>query len=194
MYRLFTLGAVTLLPPTENGASALLSSRKPLALLAYLASAHCRYTTRDLLIGLFWPESDHSHARSSLNQSLHLIRQSLGADALEVRGGEEIGIAAEAVWCDVPAFRRSLKRGRYAEALELYRGDLLSGFFIRGADGFEHWLETERTALRREAAAAAWAIAGEGGSSDGDGPVMPAITSSWRVGRLVKPARDAPGR
>src|SRR6185503_174299 len=43
--------------------------------------------------------------------------------------------------------------------LELYRGDLLSGMFIAGADEAERWLERERGALRAAASEAAGVLA-----------------------------------
>ena len=41
----------------------------------------------------------------------------------------------------------------------MYRGDLLEGFFVTGAPGFEEWLDRERTRLRARAATGAWALA-----------------------------------
>src|SRR5690606_15039422 len=54
------------------------------------------------------------------------------------------------------AFEEALGAGRLAEALELYRGDLLEGFFVPGASAeFDHWLDAERARLRRRAIEAA---------------------------------------
>jgi len=39
-------------------------------------------------------------------------------------------------------------RANWPTALDLYRGDLLEGFFIRGAPEFEQWLEDERARLK----------------------------------------------
>src|SRR5207249_73599 len=46
-----------------------------------------------------------------------------------------------------------------AQALDLYRGDLLEGFFIRGAPAFEQWLEDERARLRAVALRSATLLA-----------------------------------
>jgi hypothetical protein len=48
------------------------------------------YHRRDSLLGLFWPNADEEHLRSSLRKSLHLLRKSLGEHALLSRGDEEI--------------------------------------------------------------------------------------------------------
>src|SRR2546427_6170125 len=50
--------------------------------------------------------------------------------------------------------------GRHAEALDLYQGAFLDGFFVsEAAPELERWVEEERIALRRRAAASAWALA-----------------------------------
>jgi TolB-like protein len=65
------------------------------------------------------------------------------------------------VWCDAVAFAGLIKEGRWAEALELYRGDLLEGLFPGGVgEKFETWLEDQRSALREQAARAAWECSG----------------------------------
>ncbi|UCG88051.1 MAG: tetratricopeptide repeat protein, partial [Gemmatimonadota bacterium] len=55
----------------------------------------------------------------------------------------------------------AVEAGEYEKALELYRGDLVEGLFVREAPEFERWLEDERTRLREKAAGAAWALAHE---------------------------------
>jgi len=50
--------------------------------------------------------------------------------------------------------------GRDAEALDLFQGDFLDGFFVsEAAPELERWVEEERIALRRRAAASAWSLA-----------------------------------
>src|SRR5437016_7495951 len=50
--------------------------------------------------------------------------------------------------------------GREAEAPDLFQGDFLDGFFVsEAAAELERWVEEERIALRRRAAASAWALA-----------------------------------
>ena len=57
------------------------------------------------------------------------------------------------------AFDVAVDAARLTEALALYRGDLLDGFFISGAPEFERWLEDERARLRRRAVETAWTLA-----------------------------------
>jgi serine/threonine-protein kinase len=143
----------------SDSATALLSQPKRLALLIYLALARpAGFQRRDRLAGLFWPEHSDYHARAALRKTLHVIRQSLGDDVLLVRGDDEVAINRDRLWCDAPAFNEAVAAGHFARALELFRGELLDGFFP-DAPGFETWLETERDAYRESAASAAWQMA-----------------------------------
>jgi serine/threonine-protein kinase len=131
---------------------------KRLAILAYLAvEGPGRFHRRDSLLALFWPEMDDHHARASLRRTLHFLRTHLGDGALDARG-DEIAVS-EAVWSDVAALGEALDEGRLEAALDLYRGDLLAGFFVPTAPGFERWLDGERERLRRLASGAAWQLA-----------------------------------
>ena len=61
--------------------------------------------------------------------------------------------------CDVWAFDAAIDQGRPADALALYRGELLAGFHISDAPDFEHWMDEERSRLRQRAGEAGWALA-----------------------------------
>src|SRR2546422_3122621 len=58
------------------------------------------------------------------------------------------------------------RSGRLADALDLYRGDLLEGFFIRGGPAFEQWLEDERVRLKVVALRSATLLAERGGLAE----------------------------
>jgi serine/threonine-protein kinase len=151
-----TLGTLGLRVADGRELHALLAQPKRMALLAYLCIAQPRgFHRRDTLLGLFWPSADQEHARASLRNSLHILRRALGDDAILSRGDEEVAVDFQLVSCDTTAFEESVKAKRLEEALELYRGDLLTGFFIDEAPEFEHWLHLERTRLRACAARAA---------------------------------------
>jgi serine/threonine-protein kinase len=158
LIRLHLLGTVDLRRDAVEVRS-VLSQPKRMALLAYLASATPRgFHSRETLLGLFWPESDPERARNSLRQALHQLRRSLGDDVLVSRADHEVGVDPAAFWCDAAAFGDAVAEGRYEDALKLYRGDLLPGFFIDDAPEAERWLEEERTRLRRAATDAAWRL------------------------------------
>ena len=154
------LGTLSLTTTDGREAGSLLSQPRRLALLAYLAAATPRGPhRRDTLLALFWPELDQDHARAALRQSLHVLRSALGADAMVSRGDEEIGLDFDQIWCDVSAFDHAIDGGELEQALDLYRGNLLEGFFISDAPEFERWLESERAKLAGAAARTARSLA-----------------------------------
>jgi TolB-like protein/DNA-binding SARP family transcriptional activator/Tfp pilus assembly protein PilF len=148
--------------PQPAFAQAVLAQPKRLALLAYLAAAApAGFRRRDTLLALLWPELDDERARNALNKTVHHLRRALGGDTILNRGDDEVGVDPAGLGCDVAAFERALDEGRLADALALYRGDLLDGFFVADAAGFERWLDDRRAALRRRAAEGARALARE---------------------------------
>jgi DNA-binding SARP family transcriptional activator/tetratricopeptide (TPR) repeat protein/TolB-like protein len=174
MIQLRLFGTVELYSDDEPEPRAILVQPKRLALLAYLAATPRGLRRRDTLLGLFWPELDSERARGALSKALHYLRRALGEGVLVTQGDEEVRVDATRLWCDVAAFERALEEARQAEALELYRGDLMQGFFLSGVPEFERWVEEERDQLRRRAAAAGWALA-EAHEAGGD----PVGASAW---------------
>src|SRR5256886_14004197 len=150
------LGGLNLLGVGGHELNSVLAQPKRVALLAYLAAATPRRLhRRDAVLGLCWPELDQEHARAALRQALHGLRHALGDGVLVTRGDEDIVLDAERIRCDVVEFARAAEVGRLADALDLYRGDLLEGFFIRGAPEFDQWLEASLarvTAVARRSA------------------------------------------
>ena len=160
MVELRVLGPLELIASDRRPAESLIRRPRRAALLAYLAVAAPRgFHRRDKLLALFWPELDEPHARGALSQALYVLRQALGDGTIATRGNDEVGLATGGVCCDVAAFEASLDGGQPGDALALYRGDLLDGFFIAGAPRFEQWVERERARLRDRAADGAWALA-----------------------------------
>ena len=162
MVELRLLGSVHLQASDGRDVEALVRHAKRTALLAYLAAALPRGPhRRDTLLAMFWPEFDSARARAALSQALYVVREALGSEAIVPLGDGALAVDGAAVWCDVVAFEAALDAGRPREALELYRGDLLEGFFVTGAPEFERWLERERARLRERASEGAWALADE---------------------------------
>ncbi|HEV7388293.1 MAG TPA: BTAD domain-containing putative transcriptional regulator, partial [Gemmatimonadaceae bacterium] len=155
-----TLGTLDLRAADGRELHSLLAQPKRIALLVYLCIAEPRgYHRRDTLLGLFWPDSDQEHARTSLRKSLHILRRSIGEDAILSRGDEEVAADFGRISCDVASFDELFRNNRFKEALELYRGDLLTGFFVDDAPVFEQWIQAQRSRLRASAARAAYAAA-----------------------------------
>ena len=167
MIQLRVLGSLELTDSAGRELEGLRRRQKRAALLSYLAAAPHAFQRRDRLLSVFWPELDAPHARAALSQALHLFRLALGDSAIVTRGDDEISLNGEAVWCDSRAFESAVDDGRAAEALALYRGDLLDGFYIADAPEFEQWLDRERERYRQLASRAAW-VAAEDCARHGD--------------------------
>src|SRR5687767_3272539 len=160
MVRLRVLGVIDVRRDDGSSIDAVLRQPKRMALLTYLA-ASCGGAPRrrDVIVSMFWPEADDRHARDSLSAALSFLRRNLGSGAIATRGEEEIGCGLRHVVADVAGFLHAIQEQRDADALSLYGGDLLPGFHVQDAPGFEEWLERERARLRSMAAASAARLA-----------------------------------
>jgi TolB-like protein/DNA-binding SARP family transcriptional activator/Flp pilus assembly protein TadD len=145
MLRLQTLGGLALLD--ESGA-AVATQRRRLALLALLAAAGERGLTRDKVVAYFWPESSAENARHALEQLLYELRRQV-SDKLFL-GTDPIALDPKTIETDLGEFRGALSRGAAADAVGYYRGAFLDGLYLRGADAFERWSESERARLAAE--------------------------------------------
>lgn len=166
MLTLRLLGSLDLQSSDGLPCASVLSQPKRAALLAYLTlAAPGGFVRRDTLLGLLWPDSDTKRGRAALRQAIRFLRKHLGDEVVTSRGDEEVGVTGVA--CDAVDLRRAIARGDLATAVALYRGELLPGFFVDGADELDRWLHAERDQLRRSAAAAAVTVA-ERSASSGD--------------------------
>jgi DNA-binding SARP family transcriptional activator len=128
--------------------------RRRMALLTLLGSSTSESFSRDRLVGLLWPESDERTARHLLADSVYVLRRALGAGAIAT-SGDELRLSPQGVRVDITEFRHALAAERWADALALYRGDFLDGFFVRNASEFERWASSERARLHADAIRAA---------------------------------------
>jgi serine/threonine-protein kinase len=141
MFRLEMLGGLTL---TVDGRH-LAPPRRQLAVLAMLAAAGDRGTTRDKVIACLWPESAPDNARHALEQLLYSLRRQL--PAVLAPGADPLRLDAAAISTDLADFSARLTSGDFAGAASVYRGPFLDGFFLSGAPEFERWMDREREKL-----------------------------------------------
>jgi DNA-binding SARP family transcriptional activator/tRNA A-37 threonylcarbamoyl transferase component Bud32 len=182
--RLRVLGPIELQDADGRELRSILAQPKRLALLVYLAASSGGFHRRDTLLALFWPELDERRGRDALNQAIRFLRKELGGATESVivsRGADELGMSTAVLWSDVVAFRDARDAGRHADALELYRGDFLQGFFSGRDAGFEDWGERERARLRAHAAQSARALAEV---SEGQQHFTTAVASARRAVEL----------
>ncbi|MBC8134617.1 MAG: hypothetical protein H8F28_01860, partial [Fibrella sp.] len=112
-------------------------TRKVASLIAFLV-LHPQRHSRDALTDSFWPDADFEAARASLRVALSHIRKTLGTDFLDTTR-DTVGISA-AFTCDVTDFVRAVSAKRWTDAAQLYRGELLPGFW-------DDWIVAERERL-----------------------------------------------
>lgn len=126
---------------TLGGAPVPFSSQKERALLAYLAVEADRPHRRDSLADLLWPESPPAAAADNLRSALARLRRAIRDEEttppflLITRETLQFNRASDHA-LDVSAFQEALAdsdASRAAQALALYRGDLLAGFALPDA-------------------------------------------------------------
>ncbi len=121
---------------------------KPLALLAFLAAAGLKGATRDKILGHLWADSDTSHARHALKQTVYALRRDSEEPGLIV-GSTVLRLDSAAVRVDLLEFRQALAGGSLEQATAIYTGSFLDGFYLEDGGTFEEWMERERTSLTR---------------------------------------------
>src|SRR5512146_421983 len=146
MFDLTLLGLHAVRGPGGREIHSLPAQPKRFALLAYLAIAGGEgYHRRDTLAAMFWPDLDQFAARRALRNTLYHLRVALGDGVIVARGDDAVSIDAAALTCDVSRLSDAVSAGRYEEAIECYRGELLAGIHIANSgEAFEAWLSRER--------------------------------------------------
>jgi DNA-binding SARP family transcriptional activator len=166
------------------------ASDKVRALLAYLASEPDRPHRRETLAGLLWTDYPEASARTSLRRALADLRRVIGdhdADPpfLSIsRQSLQFNCSSDA-WCDVSAVERALVApglhaptlDQLAQAVELYRGELLAGFSLGDSVLFDEWLLLKRERLRRQMLDALQQLTG---ACEACGDLDRALAYAWR--------------
>ncbi|WP_315835997.1 BTAD domain-containing putative transcriptional regulator [Bradyrhizobium prioriisuperbiae] len=144
-YRLALLGRFELTGPCG---SIDIASRKAIATLAYLACATPHPQRREKLTHLLWGSHPEMQARQNLRQTLYVLRQGLGPDAL-ISDGDYISLKPGLLACDVPRFETLIRDGSrdaLAAAVDLHKGLFLTDIDIAEED-WDQWLKNERQRL-----------------------------------------------
>ncbi len=146
MIELTLLGLQTVRASDGREFGSLAAQPKRFALLAYLAmTGGGGYHRRDALTAMFWPELDQFAARRALRNTLYHLRETIGDGVLITRGDDAIAIDPESLTCDGTKLSAAVAEGRFEEAVDLFRGELLAGVhFPNAGEGFEEWLSRER--------------------------------------------------
>jgi DNA-binding SARP family transcriptional activator/TolB-like protein len=146
MIELTLLGLHTARDSDGRELGSLMAQPKRFALLAYLAIAGGDgYHRRDSLAAMFWPDLDQFAARRALRNTLYHLREAIGDEALITRGDEALAIDPTRLTCDVTRLEAAVSEGKFEEAVDFFRGELLAGVhFANAGEAFEEWLVRER--------------------------------------------------
>ena len=132
-----------------------LSTKIGQALLAYLALTPEQRHSRDKLAALLWEDRPDKQARTSLRQTLAVLRKAIPPveSPWLCADGDWIALDRGVVETDVAIFEGLAAQATaqtLTRAAGLYKGDLLQGFNIR-SESFSDWLRGERERLHERA-------------------------------------------
>ncbi len=141
---------ISLLGPPRirrDGEPVSFDTRKATALLAHLALSE-RARSREALCELLWPDQDPEHARGALRRTLSAVRKAVGEEWMDTTG-DSVALRPGAL-LDVASFRSLSDAGELEAAVEVFRGELLEGFYLKDSPGFDAWQVREADTLQRE--------------------------------------------
>jgi DNA-binding SARP family transcriptional activator/predicted ATPase len=122
-----------------------IGSRKAMALLVYLITEGGEQK-RESLANLFWPESPKEEAARSLRVALSILRKKF-ADYLDI-SRESVNVKLNTnITLDINDLEKKCAFCQMDEALELYKGEFLQGFYVQDSPDFEDWIRFKQTHL-----------------------------------------------
>ena len=130
------------------------------SLFAFLVTYRDRRHTRDLLAGTFWPDLAEQVARRRLSQALWQIQSALqeaeNGEQLIKSSASDVSFVTTDYWLDVAEFDLHISTAAQLsaahdpaeltsleQAVRLYRGEFLAGFY-------DDWIDFERERLRSD--------------------------------------------
>ncbi len=155
---------------TLDGSPPRFESDKVRALLIYLAANARRAYARETLVDLLWPELPARAARHNLSQALFNLRRAIGdqtaappflritRETIQFNPAADYSLDLDAFTtllaaCDAHGHRHietcAACAQRLADAVALYRGDLLAELTLADSVGFDEWALLEREHYRR---------------------------------------------
>jgi DNA-binding SARP family transcriptional activator/TolB-like protein len=146
--RLRTFGSVFL---SKDGVlmTGAAGQRRLLALLTVVAAAGDKGISRDKVLALLWSEGAPEKSRHALTQALYHTRKALGGAQILLNGGD-LRVDPNVLTSDLCDFQRATDEARFTDAVDLYQGAFLDGFYLNGDPGFDFWVSTERDRLSRQ--------------------------------------------
>lgn len=124
------------------------AQRHRIALLTLLAASWPQPLTRDRALALLWPERDTAGGRRLLNLAVHVLRSTLGEQAI-VSAGDGLVFEPSGVRCDLCDLRAAVMADDPDGIVRCYAGPLLDGFHLPESAEFDIWLAAQRDELSR---------------------------------------------
>lgn len=124
---------------------------KAISTLAWLGHTR-QQASRDMLAGMFWPDSDSVHAKGALRTTVSSLRQVLPGQIICQDSGR-LWLNPELLVCDTHLLLRAASTSCPLEeriaAADSWRGGFLAGFFLPGCERFADMVYGEARSLEQ---------------------------------------------
>jgi DNA-binding SARP family transcriptional activator len=134
------------------------AQRHRVALLTLIVAAWPRALSRERAMSLLWPERDTANARRLLNLAVHVLRSTLGEDAI-ASTGDGLLLNPSLLSCDLHELRAAIGANASERVVRLYTGPLLDGFHLDDSTDFGYWLDERRNEINHAYVGALLALA-----------------------------------
>lgn len=127
-------------------------ARRQARALLYRLAGSLQAVPRQEIGFLFWADETESQARRNLNRLLSYLHASLPQGEMLLLGKNAVQVNPELVQSDARRFERMCTNGSVEsvqEAVTLYRGDFLEGFYLPNSPEYDFWLTEERARYER---------------------------------------------
>ena len=116
---------------------------------------------RESVAELFWNELSQTRTNSNFRRELSILRKHLGdflsisLDFVGINPSSNVQLDAKSLQTATQTIEHGKRKisdkelARAKEDIDLYRGDFLAGFHLRGATGFENWADIQREYFRQ---------------------------------------------
>lgn len=158
MLEIFTLGEYRIL---YKGKSLKFGSRKISALLIYILLNRKTFS-RESIASIFWDELNSQDALSNLSRQIYFARNTIPPQVLSFIHKKDILLLdiPGKVWIDVHELEslcsrighvsKKEKADTLKKIMNIYKGDFLEDFYIKGAEDFSEWLYLEQERLKNK--------------------------------------------
>lgn len=122
----------------KNGKQVSFRFKKAEALFYYLLAN--KQATRDQLVYMFWGEEEEETAKKNLRNALYNIRKAFELEIVLSPQKSKVMLNTDInIECDLFNLLRQASESIYS-----CQGEFLQGFYVKGCEGFEEWLQSTR--------------------------------------------------